>query len=167
MLAPLLLGILAGCDDGDSSTKVLSIPNSVEVDYVAAAQQQMKRGNQDGAIDLAVGHLDHRFALLENQTQAKHPWIQLPLVATKSERNAVGARIEVVTNQGSFAQWVTSGDGYLCSDEPVIDFGLGAEAEIQHVVLHWPSGERQVFQDAAINQRYLWIENQDQVYPCW
>ena len=123
--------------------------------------------NRDGAVDLAVGHLDQPFALLENQTQAKHPWIQLRLVATKSERNAVGARIEVVTNQGSFAQWVTSGDGYLCSDEPVIDFGLGTEAEIRQIVVDWPSGERQVLKGVAVNQRYLLIENQNRVYSCW
>ena len=123
--------------------------------------------NRDGAIDLAIGHLDRPFALLENQTQAKHPWIQFRLVATKSERNAIGARIELTTNQGSFAQWVTSGDGYLCSDEQAIDFGLGTGAEIQRIVVDWPSGERQIFPSSAVNRRYLLIENQDHVYRYW
>ena len=123
--------------------------------------------NHDGAIDLAVGHLDRLFALLENQTQAKYPWIQFRLVGTKSERNAIGSRIELTTNQGSFAQWVTSGDGYLCSDEPVIDFGLGMGAEIQRIVVDWPSGERQIFSGTKVNRRYLLIENQAQVYHCW
>lgn len=123
--------------------------------------------NQDGAIDLAVSHLDHPFALLQNQTEVKHDWIQLCLVGTKSERNAVGARIEVVTDQGSFAQWVTSGDGYLCSDELLVDLGLGRKVEVQHVVVKWPSGDSQIFTGLLANQRYLLIENQEQAYPCW
>lgn len=60
---------------------------------------------RDGAIDLVVAQLDYPFAFFESQTQAKHLWIQLQHVLTKSERNAVGARIEVVANQGPLTQW--------------------------------------------------------------
>lgn len=123
--------------------------------------------NRDGAMDLVVGHLDHPLALLENQTPTNHSWIQLRLVATKSERNAIGARIKVVTDQGMFAQWVTAGDGYLCSDESIIDLGLGVATQIKRLEVNWPSGERQIFENIDVNQRYLLIQNQDQPYSCW
>ena len=123
--------------------------------------------NRDGAVDLVVGHLDHPLALLENQTQTSNAWIQLCLVGTQSERDAVGVRIKVFTDQGTFAQWVTAGDGYLCSDESIVDFGLGAAPEIQRLEVNWPSGKRQIFKKIGVNERYLVIENQDQLYPCW
>ena len=134
---------------------------------VLARTMAMLDYNRDGAMDLVVGHLDHPLALLENQTPTNHSWIQLRLVATKSERNAIGARIKVVTDQGMFAQWVTAGDGYLCSDESIIDLGLGVATEIKRLEVNWPSGERQIFQNIDVNQRYLLIQNQDQPYSCW
>ena len=47
--------------------------------------------NCDGALDLVIGHLDHPLVLLENQTTSPNPWLQIQLVGTKSERNAIGA----------------------------------------------------------------------------
>ena len=76
-------------------------------------------------------------------------------------------RIKVFTDQGTCAQWVTAGDGYLCSDESIIDLGLGAAPEIQRLEVNWPSGKRQIFKKIGVNERYPVIENQDQLYPCW
>ena len=123
--------------------------------------------NCDGALDLVIGHLDHPLVLLENQTTSPYPWLQIQLVGTKSERNAIGARIRVITDRAVFAQWVTSGDGYLCSDETVIDFGLGNAGSIQRVEVDWPSGLRQTFENVNAGHRYLLIENQNQPFVCW
>ena len=119
------------------------------------------------ACDLVIGHLDHPLVLLENQTTSPYPWLQIQLVGTKSERNAIGARIRVITDRAVFAQWVTSGDGYLCSDETVIDFGLGNAGSIQRVEVDWPSGLRQTFEKVNAGHRYLLIENQNQPFVCW
>ena len=51
--------------------------------------------NRDGRVDLAVTDLKDDFALLENRTESDHHWLQLQLVGTTAERDAIGATIEV------------------------------------------------------------------------
>ena len=63
-----------------------------------------------------------------------------------------------------FVQWVTAGDGYLCSDESVVDFGLGAQGGLDRVQIHWPHGETQVLHDLELGHRYLIVEGELESY---
>ena len=87
--------------------------------------------------------------------------IQFELVGTESERNAVGARIKVTTDSREFTTWVTSGGGYLASDERVMDVSIGAIPKIDKVEITWPSGKSQQLDTPEINRRYLVIEGLD------
>jgi tetratricopeptide (TPR) repeat protein len=121
--------------------------------------------DQDRAIDLLVSHLDHPAALLQNQTKATGHWIQLELVGTQSERDAIGAAIKVVTSEGqSFSAWVTAGDGYLATDEPLIDVGLAQCSDIDRIEIRWPSGTLQVVEGINQDERYLIIEKQEEFF---
>ena len=51
--------------------------------------------DDDGDIDIVVNHKDGAPALLRNDTRTPHHWIRLSLVGTVSNRDAVGARVEV------------------------------------------------------------------------
>jgi tetratricopeptide (TPR) repeat protein len=121
--------------------------------------------DQDRAIDVLVSHLDQPAALLHNQTRAKGSWIQIELIGTKSERDAIGASIMVVTTDDqAFAAWVTAGDGYLATDESVIDVGLAQSPGIDRIEIRWPSGTMQVIQGVKPGQRYLVVENQEDYF---
>ncbi|MGI9471802.1 MAG: FG-GAP-like repeat-containing protein [Rubripirellula sp.] len=122
--------------------------------------------DRDGAIDFLVGHLHAPLALLHNQTDASRGhWIQVELVGTASERDAIGARVQVKMEDGrQFTQWITAGDGYLCSDEPVIDFGLGEGGNVKSLELDWPHGEKQVFDNLLAEHRYLIVEGNPEPY---
>ncbi|MGB7346803.1 MAG: FG-GAP-like repeat-containing protein [Pirellulaceae bacterium] len=120
--------------------------------------------NRDGTMDFVITHLDRPAALLNNATVSTGRSVQFELVGTRSERDAIGARISVETEQGEYRHWVTAGDGYLCSDEAVIDFGVGNANIISKVKVHWPSGEDQVFDDVAVGQRFLIIEGEDRLF---
>jgi tetratricopeptide (TPR) repeat protein len=116
--------------------------------------------NRDGAMDILIGHSDKPVALLRNQTSTPGNWIQLELVGTRCERDAVGARVTVRAGQESFTHWVTAGDGYLCSDEPVLDFGLGVSQSPVKVEVDWPGGHSQAFEQLVPGQRYLLVEGE-------
>lgn len=121
--------------------------------------------DRDGRIDFVVGHLHQPLALLHNQTATEGSWIQVELVGTDCERDAVGAKITVTTMSGqSFSQWVTAGDGYLCSDEPVIDLGLGKNDAIKEVRVLWPGGATQVLDGLKVGHRYLIVQNETEAY---
>jgi hypothetical protein len=121
--------------------------------------------NRDGSIDFLVGHLDQPLALLRNETDSPGQWIQFELVGTASERDAIGARIVLTMGDEQLTAWVTAGDGYLCSDEAVIDFGLGANRQIDQAEFFWPSGRRQTFHSPKTGRRYLVVEGETRLYP--
>ncbi len=117
--------------------------------------------DRDHDLDVLVGHLDSPLALLENRSEHVGQGLQLELVGTKSERDAVGCRVVVTIDDHAFTDWVTAGDGYLCTDESVLDFGLGAVSKVDSVQVHWTSGATQTFHDMLPGQRYLLIEGCD------
>lgn len=121
--------------------------------------------DRDGAIDFLVGHLDRPLALLHNRTPSSGHWIQFELVGTSSERDAIGARVVLTMDDEQLVAWMTGGDGYLCSDQAVIDFGLGANRSIDQAEIFWPSGKRQKVVRPKAGRRYLVVEGEARLYP--
>jgi predicted Zn-dependent protease len=121
--------------------------------------------DRDGATDFAIGHLDQPVALLHDETATDGRWVQFELVGVKSERDAIGAKLVVTAGQSQFTQWVTAGDGYFCSDEPVVSFSFPRSetpADVQ-LRVHWPSGLAQDFEAIEADNRYLVVEGEDVV----
>lgn len=116
--------------------------------------------DRDGAIDFLIGHLDQPVAVLRNRTKSPGHWIQLELVGTRCERDAIGTRVVVRCGSESFTQWVVGGDGYLCTDEPVLDFGLGLAPGPIRVEVQWPGGDLQTFEGLDTDRRYLLVEGE-------
>lgn len=118
--------------------------------------------DRDGKTDLIVGHLDAPTALLQNQTTPHGDGIHFNIVGVTSERDAIGAKITLETNQGKFSQWVTAGDGYLSSDESTISFALTKDMKVLAARIEWPSGHVQSIPTPAANQYHLVIEKESQ-----
>ncbi|OYP29466.1 hypothetical protein CGZ80_25040 [Rhodopirellula sp. MGV] len=120
--------------------------------------------NRDHKLDLLIGHLERPTALLENRTETDGHWIQFELIGTESERDAIGARLVVTAGGKTYTDWVTAGDGYFCSDEPVLEVGIGAEESIEKVEIFWPSGRSMVYENPTAAMRYLAIEGDTQLF---
>ncbi len=118
--------------------------------------------NRDGRPDLVANHLDAAAALLENKTAGGH-WLRLDLVGVASERDAVGAHVTVRQADDVWHDWVIGGDGYLCTNEPTVDFGVGDYSQIAEVTIEWPSGAQQIFVDVDTNHSYLVVENDNRL----
>ena len=119
--------------------------------------------NCDRRPDLVCNHLDVPLALLENHTEGGNS-LQLELVGVVSERDAIAAEVTVSCGNESWVSWVTGGDGFLCSNEPLIDIGIGAHEQVDEVIVRWPTGAEQRFSDLPANGRYLLIENDEQAF---
>ncbi len=120
--------------------------------------------DRDGSIDFVVNHLDRKVALLKNETSTTGNWVQLELVGTESPVDVTGAQVTVVCNGEEFHEWVTAGDGYLCSDQPLIDVGLGEYDEIDRVDVAWPNGKVQSFDAIKVGTRVLLVEGDDEAF---
>ena len=120
--------------------------------------------NRDGRMDLVANHLDRPAALLENQTDINQKSsIQLELVGTNSERDAIGATVHIQNGDESWSGWQTGGDGFLCSNQNQLHFGTGATKLVESLRVRWPSGTEQIFEAVKTNQSYLLIEGQDEL----
>ncbi|MEM8668785.1 MAG: FG-GAP-like repeat-containing protein [Planctomycetota bacterium] len=120
--------------------------------------------NRDGLSDVVVTHLGEPTALLINQTETENHWLQLKLRGVKSERDAIGARVELQIADQTITEWVMAGDGFFCRNEPVLNFGLGIERTVEQITIYWPSGMSQVIRGLSADHRFLIVEENDEPF---
>ena len=97
--------------------------------------------DEDGDVDVVVNDLDGPPMLLRNDGGAKlGHWINLRLIGTKSNRNAVGARVWLTSGRATLVQEVYSGDSYISHSDRRLHFGLGEATRIETVTIRWPNG---------------------------
>ena len=116
--------------------------------------------NRDGRVDFAVTDLREPIALLENQTETDHHWLQLRMVGTSSERDAIGAHVRVTAGDRSFHATVATGDGYQGKNEAILSFGLANFNSPVGVEVHWPSGSVSIYEAVGVDRRYLLVEGE-------
>jgi hypothetical protein len=76
----------------------------------------------------------------------------LNLIGTKSNRDAVGAKIAITTEGSTQREQVTGGGSYLSASDYRVHFGLGSAEVIKTLKIRWPSGTEDVFRDVKANQ---------------
>ena len=82
--------------------------------------------------------------LFKNRTHKGH-WLALNLIGTgKSNRNAIGAVVEIFTEDGYQKRTVIGGGSAFSSSSRIVHVGLGNSNEAK-VVVHWPDGSQQTF----------------------
>jgi len=105
--------------------------------------------DSDGRLDAVVTANDGPVRVLHNETAASNHWILLKLTGHKSNRDAVGAAVKIVTAEGTQYATVTTASSYLSSSDKRVHFGLGKATAVQTIEIHWPSGIVQILKDVA------------------
>ncbi len=97
-----------------------------------------------GALDVIVANQNQPAVLYRGYPDSTHHWIAFRLVGTRSNRSAIGA--EVVLESGDLTQRriVDGGSGFASQNERRLHFGLGSREWVDRIVIHWPSGTRQI-----------------------
>jgi hypothetical protein len=108
--------------------------------------------DNDGRVDAVVTTNDGPVYILHNETPTPNHWLTLILVGHKSNRDAMGAEVRLVTaNSQQFATVATAGS-YLSSSDKRVHLGLGAESVAQSIEIRWPSGVRQTLKNVHCDQ---------------
>jgi enediyne biosynthesis protein E4 len=97
--------------------------------------------DDDGALELAVANSAGPLQLLRVEG-APGGWLGARLVGGGANREAIGARLELVAGGARQLRWVLSGDSYQSSSERRALFGLANSAP-EALEVRWPSGRRQ------------------------
>jgi len=106
-----------------------------------------------GVMDIAVSASTDRHALLRNERGLERNWLQVELVGTRSNRDAVGARLTLYVGAEQQSREVVLGDGYASQNSLRQHFGLNRHSVVDKLVVRWPaSGIVQVFEHVAANQ---------------
>jgi tetratricopeptide (TPR) repeat protein len=119
--------------------------------------------DHDGQTDLVVTHLGEASALLKNETENAGHCLQLELVGSSAERDAIGARVQIEYGDDASTDFLVAGDGYLCRNEAMLTYGLENVSKVDRLTIDWPNGKQQVFHDLEADRRWLIVE--DQVEP--
>jgi hypothetical protein len=108
--------------------------------------------DNDGRLDAVVTTNDGALHVLHNATQNQNHWLTLELIGHRSNRDAIGAEVKLVTTSG--AQWatVTTAGSYLSSSDKRVHFGLGSETAARAIEIRWPGGIRQTLKDIRADQ---------------
>src|SRR6266852_1963778 len=96
--------------------------------------------DRDGRVDLVVTRLNQPAQVLWNRTEGAGNWIEFDLEGSKSNREAIGAWVEVTTEEGKQWDRVAGWSGYGCSSSRRLHFGIGRAKQATHVTVRWPSG---------------------------
>ena len=111
--------------------------------------------DNDGAQEIVVNNSHDRPSLLKNLGEHGN-WLLLKLEGTKSNRDAIGARVSVRTGVGASAhqqtQEVRSGGGYISQSDFRLHFGLGQATKADVIEIRWPSGQTQRLENVLANR---------------
>jgi outer membrane receptor for monomeric catechols len=115
-------------------------------------------------VDFVVTDLLKRTTLHLNQSVNRNHYLRLNLVGTQSERDAIGAKVEVRADDQSWVAWGTAGDGYLCKNESTLHFGLGDETKIDEVTVTWPSQRVERFTKVGVDKVSVLVEGKSESF---
>ncbi len=111
----------------------------------------------NGKVDAFVVNLGARGTLVRNVSTNTGHWLEVKLRGTKSNRDGIGAKVEVLAAGKRWTAERVAGSGYLSQDDGRLHFGLGAAATIDKLLVHWPSGREQTLEKLSVD-RVLTVE---------
>jgi hypothetical protein len=125
----------------------------------------------DGKVDAYLVNLGAKGKLFHNVSTNTGHWIEVKLVGAmrpgdrnlasgpgpKSNRDGIGARVEVLAGGRRWTAERVASSGYLSQNDGRLHFGLGAVATIDKLIVHWPSGREQTIDNVTVD-RVLTVE---------
>ena len=113
--------------------------------------------DRDGDLDLLVVNQNSSTCLLRNDSVRGH-WLKVAFAGVVSNRNGVGCRVLVRTDDRVLMQELAGGTSYCSSHEHVLVFGLGKHDSVVDIDVVWPGGTQQTLKEVTIDSSVVFIE---------
>ena len=104
-----------------------------------------------GAVDVIVANQNQPALLYRDYPDSANHWIAFKLVATQSNRSAIGAEVEIEAGELRQRRVVDGGSGFASQNDRRLHFGLGRHEWVDRAVIHWPGGTVQVLNRPSID----------------
>jgi hypothetical protein len=118
--------------------------------------------DNDGAVDVLICMNDGAPLLLRNNAGRQNHWVGIQPVGTKSNRDAIGARINYQASDLKRSRMRVGGGSFLSSHDPRLVLGLGQRTKIDWVEVKWPEPSKLIerFSDLPIDRYSRIVEGQ-------
>ena len=120
--------------------------------------------DEDGGVDILNRFTSHHSyptpfgCKLHRNNLQRGNWLRISPRGVTSNRDGLGAFVDVITGGHRQRQHVRSGVGYLSSGDRRVHFGVAGASVVDEVVITWPSGMVQRLEDVAVNQTLAVVE---------
>jgi hypothetical protein len=109
--------------------------------------------DNDGFIDVAINCNDSPALILRNSGNTQNHWLTLNLIGTTSNRDGIGSKVRLTTEDGKQqTAFVSTAGSYISASDKRPHFGLGRFNKAKTVEITWPSGIAQRLESVAADQ---------------
>jgi tetratricopeptide (TPR) repeat protein len=110
--------------------------------------------DNDGRLDAVVINQNEQLVYLHNRTEPAGHFIRFRLEGTKSNRDAVGARVTIACGGRRIVSQRLGGSSYQSSNDPRLHIGVGHAQRVESVEVRWPSGQVDYHQGLIADREY-------------
>ena len=96
-----------------------------------------------------------RLRLMLNASENNNASVSLCLEGVSCNRDAIGAKVSLKTNNGIMIRSLRAGEMFLSQSTKCLHFGMGANERVRNVVVSWPGGGEESFLGVKRGSRYL------------
>jgi tetratricopeptide (TPR) repeat protein len=121
--------------------------------------------NNDGKVDCVIVDQLGPLAYLRNATADAGRYLVVQLRGTKSNRDAVGARLRVESGKRSWVGVRLGGGSYQSANDARLHFGLGDCVSVDRLTVEWPAGTTSIYRDLRTDRGYLLEEGEQEARP--
>jgi len=118
--------------------------------------------DQDGDLDFwQTNREGPRLRFVKNQLGDSHRthWVAFELTGTTSNRDAIGAVLELELGGQKITHSLTAGDGFMSQSGKRIHFGLGKSSNTPlSVTVRWPGGSPESFDNLNPGRAYMLVQ---------
>jgi enediyne biosynthesis protein E4 len=121
--------------------------------------------DNDGRVDAVILSQNEPVAYFHNKSKGVGHYVVLRLEGTKSNRDAIGARVTLTSGGRRQVLQRQGGGSYQSAGDPRLHFGLGKSDRVSSIEIRWPSGRVDRFSDVAADTGYLVREGEAKLLP--
>ncbi len=108
--------------------------------------------DNDGRIDVVILNSRREPTVLRNESTGTNHWLQIELQGTKANRDAVGAKVNVTSENLTLVDEVHSGRSYQSHYGSRLHFGIGSRTRVDRIEVRWPGGGSEVVRPDGVNR---------------
>jgi len=114
--------------------------------------------DRDGDLDILLTTNNGPAVLFRNEQLAGNRSVRFELQGSQSNRDAIGASVQVFAGDLRQSRIVHGGSSYLSQSELPLTFGLAKRDKVDRLLIQWPSGRTEEYKNLQTQKAYKCLE---------